>query len=134
MRLLIGLGGLVPLPADAMVTPVTFRVARRGLRGILAAPDAAEDGRRELQGEWVVGRRLWRRLQAEWKAQQAGAEKGAEKDAKDTGKGKGRVVLFLHGGVWNGCSLTVHDGLTVSFRRILLLLRCDASTHHHPAV
>lgn len=96
MRLLIGLGGLVPLPSDAMVTPVTFRVRSRGLRGILAEYDAAEDGRRELQGEWVVGKRLWHRLQAEWRAAQRGASPDDAEEKKR--KGKGRVVLFLHGG------------------------------------
>lgn len=101
MRLLIGLGGLVPLPSDAMVTPVTFRVRRRQLRGILAEFDERESGRRELQGEWVVGKKLWKRLQAEWKALHRARDEGAlgvmdEKEGRS--KGKGRVVLFLHGG------------------------------------
>lgn len=47
--MVISLGGLVPLPSDALVTPVTFRVTRRNLRGILVECDAAETGERELQ-------------------------------------------------------------------------------------
>ena len=62
----MGIGGLVPVPSDALVTPVTFRVQKRALRGILAEFDALEDGSRELSGEWVVGKRTWQRLQREW--------------------------------------------------------------------
>ena len=46
---------------------------RRGLNGILAEHDAAEDGSRELAGEWVDAR---------------------EEGAKD----EERVILYLHGG------------------------------------
>jgi len=63
--MLINMCGLVPLPSDALVTPVTFRVRQRNLRGILAPFDAAETGLRELSGEWVVGRNTWQRLQSE---------------------------------------------------------------------
>jgi hypothetical protein len=90
------IGGMVPLPSNAMVTPVTFRVHRRGLRGLLAEHDARENGRREISGEWVVGKRLWQRLQAEWKASRPDKnKKGAHAHAA---KSKQRVVLYLHGG------------------------------------
>ncbi|KAJ3514017.1 hypothetical protein NLJ89_g2615 [Agrocybe chaxingu] len=39
IRMLMSIGGLVPLPSDALVTPVTFRVKKRNLRGILAKFD-----------------------------------------------------------------------------------------------
>jgi hypothetical protein len=127
MRLLINLGGLVPLPADALVTPVTFRVRRRGLRGILAEFDAAEDGARELQAEWVVGRRLWRRLQAEWRAlhtvRPAGADGLPSVERPGRSAGKGRVILFLHGGARaavrtvRGCSCTAQAHIIASPRR-----------------
>ncbi len=55
--MILGLGGLVPLPPDALVTPVTFRVRKRELRGILAEFDELEDATRELSGEWVVTKR-----------------------------------------------------------------------------
>ena len=93
------LGGMVPLPADALVTPVTFRVRRRNLRGILADFDAAEDGTRELSGEWVVGKRLWRRLNTDWKA-------GAH-------AAKHRVVLYLHGGAYYVFSAATHRFITI---------------------
>lgn len=86
------IGGLVPLPSNAMVTPVTFRVRKRGLRGLLAEHDALEEGRREISGEWVVGKHLWQQLQAEWKATQAGKKKTHGTQSKQ------RVVLYLHGG------------------------------------
>jgi acetyl esterase/lipase len=93
--MLMSIGGLVPLPSDALVTPVTFRVRKRKLRGILSEFDALEGGSRELSGEWVVGKKLWQRLQTEWKA----AEK-ADTEVNNRPKSKERVVLYLHGGVF----------------------------------
>ena len=117
IRTVMGFGGLVPLPSDALVTPVTFRVRKRNLRGILTEFDALEDGSRDLSGEWVVGKKLWQKLQAEWKS---GQKSDANLDNKN--KRKERVVLYLHGG---GLVLTVipywHHYNTVSFRRILYL-------------
>lgn len=93
------IGGLVPLPSNAMVTPITFRVRKRGLRGLLAEHDALEDGTRELTGEWVVGKRLWQRLQTEWKATRADKRRKESADVKSIQ----RVVLYLHGGACNLC-------------------------------
>lgn len=87
----MGFGGLVPLPSDALVTPVTFRVRKRNLRGILTEFDAREYGSRELSGEWVVGKKLWQKLQAEWKH-------GQESTPPEDKKRKERVVLYMHGG------------------------------------
>lgn len=53
------------MPKDGVVTPVTFTVQRRDLPGVLAEADAVEDGTREISGEWVVSRRIWRRMQRE---------------------------------------------------------------------
>lgn len=97
IRMLMSLGGLVPLPSDALVTPVTFRVHQRNLRGILAEYDAKEDGSRELSGEWVVGKKLWQRLQADWKKDQ----KTPSVVEKIKERQKERVVLYLHGGKCN---------------------------------
>lgn len=95
IRKLMSFSGLIPLPSDALVTPVTFRVRRRRLRGILADLDTAETGKRELAGEWVVGKRLWRRLQSEWKAN--GKEpRGESEDPKR----KEMVILYVHGGTF----------------------------------
>jgi hypothetical protein len=88
------IGGLVPLPSNAMVTPLKFRVRKRGLRGLLAGHDALEDGRREITGEWVVGKHLWQRLQADWKAMKTDRRR---KDSPAT-KSIHRVILYLHGG------------------------------------
>ncbi|KAG6837313.1 hypothetical protein H0H93_011408 [Arthromyces matolae] len=90
IRALMSLGGLVPLPSDALVTPVTFRVKKRGLRGILADLDAAEDGMRELSGEWVVGKKTWQRLQSEWKIN----------IFDEAARAKEQVILYLHGGAY----------------------------------
>lgn len=97
IRTLMSLGGLAPLPSDALVTPVTFRVKRRGLNGILAESDSQETGARELSGEWVVGKRTWMRLQADWK-------KGSKGTASPSGEAlrtsRQRVVLYVHGGAY----------------------------------
>lgn len=99
IRMLMSIGGLVPLPSDALVTPVTFRVRRRQLRGILSEFDVRETGSRELSGEWVVGKKTWQRLQAEWKsARQPQQPSGHPKHASKFCKVKERVVLYLHGG------------------------------------
>ena len=111
--MLMSIGGLVPLPSDALVTPVTFRVRKHNLRGILADLDATENGQRELRGEWVVGRKTWQRMQTEWKAATksnltspqlksdfSGWDTGSG-SAKADSKKKERVVLYIHGGVFN---------------------------------
>lgn len=102
----MSIGGYIPLPSDALVTPVTFRVRKRNLSGILEEFDAAEDGTRELSGEWVVGKRTWLRLQKEWRATRARAspkdrDLAGDKPALLTMQQpqmKERVVLYLHGG------------------------------------
>jgi hypothetical protein len=100
----MGIGGLVPLPSDALVTPVTFRVRKRQLRGSLAALDAQETGHRELSGEWVVGKRLWQRLQSEWKASRKAESLFSHKPAASKQiRQKERVVLYLHGGKHFSC-------------------------------
>jgi len=85
----------VPLPPDALVTPVTFRVRKRGLRGILAQFDELEDGTRELSGEWIVTKRLWQRLQAEWKRATVDASTPHRKHHNE------RIILYLHGGQYS---------------------------------
>lgn len=102
--MLMSISGLVPVPSDALVTPVTFHVQRRALRGILAEFDKAEDGARELSGEWIVGKRTWQRLQTEWKAAKKEASRsGANSPGEPFShtKRKERVVLYLHGGAWS---------------------------------
>ena len=91
----MSVGGLVPLPSDALVTPVTFRVQRRKLRGILAEFDAAEDGTRELSGEWVVGKKTWQRLQTEWRKTRTERLTVPDQLPKSH---KEHVVLYVHGG------------------------------------
>jgi dihydrofolate reductase len=98
--MLMSIAGFVPLPSDALVTPVTFRVRRRHLRGILAEFDSLETGSRELSGEWVVGKKTWQRLQSEWKASKKSKEDAAESPIgpKTPAKKKERVILYIHGG------------------------------------
>ncbi|EAU92583.1 esterase [Coprinopsis cinerea okayama7 len=97
LRMVMSLTGFAPLPSDAIVTPVTFHVKRRNLRGILADFDAAETGKRELYGEWVVGRKTWQRLQHDWKSGKPRAEGDSPRTSP---KRKERVVLYIHGGAY----------------------------------
>ncbi|KDN52592.1 Pkinase-domain-containing protein [Tilletiaria anomala UBC 951] len=97
------LGSFLPMPKDGLITPVTFRVNKRGLKGFLAEADAAEDGTREITGEWVVGKHTWKRLQAEWRSKQ---EKGRE-----------RVILYFHGGAYFVMSAATHRPLTIALSK-----------------
>ena len=102
LRGLLNILGYVPIPSNAMVTPVTFRVPKRKLRGFLAECSAAEDGTRELAGEWVVGRHLWRRLQAEWRASRGEIRKHSAVSLKSPSMDhKDRVILYIHGGAFS---------------------------------
>lgn len=94
----MSLAGLVPLPADALVTPVTFYVRRRKLRGILEEFDRTETGTRELTAEWVVGRQTWVRLQDEWKRSQLRGKRRTPHEKHK--KRKERVILYIHGGAY----------------------------------
>jgi hypothetical protein len=102
VRKAMGIGGLVPLPSDALVTPVTFRVRKRNLRGMLETCDAMEDEKRELSGEWIIGKRLWQSLQSDYKSTRATGEgasyDGQTKNDYDPRKGQSRVILYIHGG------------------------------------
>ena len=101
LRMIMSIGGYAPLPSDAMVTPATFRVRSRKLPGILAEFDAAEDGTRELYGEWVVCKRTWRRLQEEWKASRKSQSSGSSNSSTpsvEQARPTERVVLYIHGG------------------------------------
>jgi hypothetical protein len=119
LRFAMSLGGMIPTPSDALITPVTFRVRKRRLRGFLRKWDELETGKREIQSEWVVGKRLWQRLQREWKGLQQQQQRGGNaafvtatphvagrssfrrthsSHHHHHNKVKERVVLFLHGG------------------------------------
>jgi len=94
----MSIAGLVPLPSDALVTPVTFRVRKRNLRGILAEFDSLESGSRELSGEWVVGKKTWQRLQSDWKASHKSKEASNGNPSKPSTKKKEQIILYIHGG------------------------------------
>jgi len=130
IRMLMSVGGYIPLPSDALVTPVTFRVRRRRLRGILTEFDAAEDGTRELSGEWVVGKRTWQRLQREWQVAKERTRtnlRGRDAEAEQQSplltiqkpQKKERVVLYLHGGAYYVSSAASHRLITIPLAKHL---------------
>jgi hypothetical protein len=69
IRNFISVHHLLPLPPDAIVTPVRFEIKKRPsgehLRGFLQTLDEQEDGTRQISGEWVVNKSVWRRLRIE---------------------------------------------------------------------
>ncbi|KAJ4485734.1 Alpha/Beta hydrolase protein [Lentinula aciculospora] len=101
IRLLMSVAGLVPLPSDALVSPVTFYVRKRNLRGILAECDQQETGTRELTGEWVVGRQTW-----QWKKKMRTSNE-KRKNRKE------RVILYIHGGAYYVSSAAVQRTITI---------------------
>ncbi|KIY51988.1 alpha/beta-hydrolase, partial [Fistulina hepatica ATCC 64428] len=105
VRAIASIGGLMPLPSDALVTPVTFRVKSRHLRGILSELDMTETGERLLSGEWIVGKHTWHRLQSEWKTART---ENWSKPAK-----KEQVVLYVHGGAYYVSSAAAQRLLTI---------------------
>jgi acetyl esterase/lipase len=107
LRMLMAISGLAPLPSDAIVTPVTFRARRRKLRGFLAEHDAKEDGSRILSAEWVIGKRLWLRLQDEWRRAKL------DENGKRSRHRHERVILFLHGGAYYMFSAATHRTITI---------------------
>ncbi|KAG9314143.1 Alpha/Beta hydrolase protein [Chiua virens] len=118
VRMVMGLGGLVPLPADALVTPVTFYVRRRNLRGILADLDAKETGARELSGEWVVGKKLWQSLQLDYRSHQSIHKRSVLEDSLNRSPSPGRkrhsrVILYVHGGAYYTSSATAQRMITI---------------------
>ncbi|KAG9092550.1 hypothetical protein FS749_015648 [Ceratobasidium sp. UAMH 11750] len=119
LRLLMQLGALVPPPADALVTPVSFRVKSRQLRGLLAPFDELEYGGerrtkserptepRELSSEWVVGKALWTRLNRQWlHHKKLNGPSGDHRIPE-------RVVLYLHGGAYYVFSAATHRLITI---------------------
>lgn len=128
---MLELGSLLPAPKDGIVTPISFRVKKRNLRGILSGPDALEDGKRELTGEWVTNKRLWRRMTREWTVDGAARSRpssGATGDAKSGAASKdGLVCLYLHGGAYYMFSAETHRYLTISVSRY-----CEARVFGEP--
>ncbi|GAA5887406.1 hypothetical protein JCM6882_002519 [Rhodosporidiobolus microsporus] len=128
LRSVLELGSLLPTPKDGIVTPISFRVRKRNLRGILSALDEKEDGTREIGGEWVTNKRLWRKMTREWMTdkgkQHAGAAAaggavpsgGRPREKECTGK-DGLVCLYLHGGAYYMFSAETHRYLTISVSR-----------------
>lgn len=133
LRGLLNVLGYVPIPSNAMVTPVTFRVRKRKLRGFLADCSTAEDGKRELAGEWVVGRHLWRRLQAEWRASRGEIRKSSVASLKGHSVDhKDRVILYIHGGM---CAIFPSSGVFLKTpRRVFHVQRRHAQDNDNSIV
>ncbi|GAA6061862.1 hypothetical protein JCM10212_001295 [Sporobolomyces blumeae] len=77
---------------EAAIWETAWNVKKRGLRGILEQPDAAEDGIRRVQGEWIAHESVLQRPQS-------------------------KVCLFFHGGAYCRASLKTHRRLVVKASR-----------------
>ncbi|EUC57357.1 lipase/esterase from carbohydrate esterase family CE10 protein, putative [Rhizoctonia solani AG-3 Rhs1AP] len=122
LRLFMQLGSLVPPPPDALVTPVSFRIRSRQLRGLLAPFDELEyggaqrpkaqsesDEPRELSGEWIVGKELWTRLNKQWLHEKRHHGVGHRIPE--------RVILYLHGGAYYVFSAATHRLITITLSK-----------------
>jgi len=97
LRQFLNLLQILPTPKDVIVTPISFRVKRRRLTGFLAHADSQEDGTREITGEWVINRKLWKRMQEQYK----GSPKLKSPDVEEnmgTSASTEQVIYYLHGG------------------------------------
>ncbi|EJU02599.1 hypothetical protein DACRYDRAFT_78439 [Dacryopinax primogenitus] len=116
IRLLMSLPAFLPPSSEALITPIAFRVKRRGLRGLLAEYDAQEDGRREITAEWVVSKALWRKLNTEWKREHPDTRPGSRESSRQRQhppRVKGRVILYLHGGAYYVFNASTHRPITI---------------------
>lgn len=123
LRLFMQLGALVPPPPDALVTPVSFRIRSRHLRGLLSSFDELEHGGadrhkpesgldtgpepRELSGEWVVGKALWTRLNRQWLMHKKRLDVNQDHRIPE------RVILYLHGGAYYLFNAATHRLITI---------------------
>lgn len=143
VRRLISLNSLLPLPTDAVITPITFTVPRqraeKAARGFLRDLDRQETGSRELTGEWVVGTEVWKRLKAERRARQRIShrpstglgsssrhtiEGGSESPVVDMDDSESvntarksspgeRVIYYVHGGAYYVGNAATHRMVTI---------------------
>ncbi|WWC58949.1 uncharacterized protein I303_101494 [Kwoniella dejecticola CBS 10117] len=105
VRRFISLHFLVPLPGDAVVTPITFKVPlKKGkeiARGFLGYLDKEEDGQRELSGEWVVGTDVWKRLKAERRARNRSRNNTTKTKRKSSSTSSRSTTPIKHSGLIN---------------------------------
>ena len=123
LRKFLNLGQILPTPRDGVVTPVTFRVKRRGLPGLLKEADESESGTRELTGEWVVSKRIWRKMQQEHYGNHhdrhhqtfpTAQSASSRNHGQPPHTGKDKVILYLHGGAYYVMSAATHRYITIS--------------------
>ncbi|KAJ9092303.1 hypothetical protein QFC19_008737 [Naganishia cerealis] len=113
VRNLISIHHLLPLPPDAIVTPITFKIRKRGkheaLRGFLSELDDMNTGNRELSGEWVVNKAVWARLKAKKKErdrqrmrEREGRIRGQPSSKRSAPNAKTKegekIIYYIHGG------------------------------------
>lgn len=114
LRRVLDLGQILPTPKDGVVTPVSFRVRKRGLTGFLKEADQAEDGNRELTAEWVFNKRLWKRMQEDYRVN-ASFSPTSSNTSRDSSphSSRERVIYWLHGGAYYVFSAASHRFLTI---------------------
>ncbi|CAG8598250.1 3055_t:CDS:2 [Ambispora leptoticha] len=96
------------IPSDIVVTPVTFPVYNRGLYGILREHDQKENGTREIDGEWVVPKSLWSKINQEFHMNSSKLFWIDENNVKWSNE---KVVLAIHGGAYYVMSTRTHRDL-----------------------
>lgn len=110
------LAAILPIAQDGLVTPVTIKVRKLGLRGFLADADAAETGERTLSAEWVSTTQTWRRLQTEHRRRQSKSRIEGQRSAPPT-PDKERIIYYIHGGAYFVMSPATHRTFTIPISR-----------------
>ncbi|WVF70399.1 hypothetical protein IAT40_005189 [Kwoniella sp. CBS 6097] len=102
IRRFIDLQYLVPLPGDAVVTPVSFTVPLRksdaAARGFMRELDLQETGERVLTGEWVVGTSIWKKGNAALRAKNGNKRPGSAFPAGTRGGADGNTQIHGRSG------------------------------------
>jgi hypothetical protein len=94
-------------PSDIIVTPVSFRVLNKGLRGILKNLEEKETGNREISCEWVVPKSLWRKINEDYHLSAARYNHFFIDDDGIRWSNE-KVIMCIHGGAYYLMSAKTH--------------------------
>ncbi|CAG8680271.1 15598_t:CDS:2, partial [Acaulospora morrowiae] len=104
------------VPSDILVTPVSFRVSNKSLPSILRGLEDSENDRREISGEWVVPKDLWRKINDDYFLN-ASIQQHVYVDQNGIKWSNEKVVLYLHGGAYCFMSARTHRDLNYRLSR-----------------
>ncbi|CAI2180519.1 6031_t:CDS:2 [Funneliformis geosporum] len=104
-------------PSDIIVTPVSFKVLNRGLKGMLGELEEKETGIREISCEWVVPKSLWRKINEEFRSSAANS-KHIYIDDDGIKWSNEKVILYVHGGAYYLMSAKTHREINYRLSKV----------------